>query len=443
MITISQLLKHYKREDIQKEIIENAQDREVAIKFGDKGFGKRPDVLKYPQDILELAKQGATSFHASEELWRSPLQLDPMMKKIDAENLRIGWDLVLDIDCKFLEYSKITADLLIKALNFQGIYSVSCKFSGGTGFHIGVPFEAFPNQVHERETRLWFPDGARSIAAYLEEMIRNPLMERLLKEESVEKIMKKTGKRFNEIVKRGVFDPFSIIGIDTILISSRHLYRMPYSFNEKTGLVSVPINPNKVMDFRKEIAIPENVRVSKYRFLDKKRVVRNEAKKLVVQAFDFNLKREEVNIEKSRQYDIPEEAVPEQFFPPCIKLILKGLTDGRKRSLFILTNFLISVGWSYDQVEKLLEEWNKRNTEPLREVLIKGQLRYHKQKAKKILPPNCANSMYYKDFRICVPDNLCQKIKNPVNYARAKTRYLNKGGKKAKKAKYANLTVIF
>ena len=116
MITLSQILKHYKREDIQHEIIEHAKDREVAIKFGDKGFGKRPDILKYPKDILELAKQGATSFHASEELWRSPLQLDPMMKRIDVENLRIGWDLVLDIDCKFLDYSKITADLLIKGL---------------------------------------------------------------------------------------------------------------------------------------------------------------------------------------------------------------------------------------------------------------------------------------------------------------------------------------
>jgi len=43
--------------------------------------------------------------------------------------------------------------------------------------------------------------------------------------------------------------------------------------------------------------------------------------------------------------------------------------------------------------------------------------------------------MYYKDFRVCVPDNLCQKIKNPVNYARIKTRYLNTGKKKVKKEK--------
>ena len=201
---------------------------------------------------------------------------------------------------------------------------------------------------------------------------------------------------------------------------------MPYSFNEKTGLISVPINPNKVLDFRKEIAMAENVRVSKYRFLDKSKAVKNEAKKLLVQAFDFNLKREEVKSDK-KDYEIPEEAIPEQFFPPCVHNILKGISDGKKRSLFILTNFLTSVGWSYEQAEKLVDEWNKKNPEQLKEVLIKGQLRYHKQKGKKILPPNCTNTMYYKDLRICVPDNLCAKIKNPVNYARIKTRYLDKG----------------
>src|SRR3989344_1357806 len=129
MIHLSTLLKHYKREDIQREIIDNAKDREVAIKFGDKGFGQRPDVLSNSNDIIELAKQGATSFHASEELWRNPLLLSPMMSRREMEDLRIGWDLVMDIDCPFLEYSTMAADLLIKALKYHNIKSISCKFS--------------------------------------------------------------------------------------------------------------------------------------------------------------------------------------------------------------------------------------------------------------------------------------------------------------------------
>ena len=434
MIHLSTLLKHYKREDIQREIIDNAKDREVAIKFGDKGFGQRPDVLSNSNDIIELAKQGATSFHASEELWRNPLLLSPMMSRREMEDLRIGWDLVMDIDCPFLEYSTMAADLLIKALKYHNIKSISCKFSGNHGFHIGVPFEAFPAKVHDRETKLWFPDGAKAIAQYLATMIMPQLAKTMLEKESLDAIMKKTGKRFNEVVKKGVFEPFSILSIDTLLISSRHLYRMPYSFNEKSGLVSVPINPDKILEFRKEIAIPANVRVSKFRFLDRKNAEKDEAKKLIVQAFDFNKKTEEGVRKNAENYEDVKEAVPEQFFPPCINLILKGVTDGRKRSMFILVNFLSTLGWGYEQIEQKLEEWNKKNPEPLREVLIKGQTRYHKQQKKKVLPPNCANSMYYKDFRVCVPDNLCQKIKNPVNYSRIKIRYLEKEKKTSKKA---------
>ena len=167
MITLSQILKLYKREDIQNAIIENAQDKEIAIKFGDSGFGKRPDILKYPNDVLELAKQGATSFHASEELWRNPLQLDPIMKKMDVEELRIGWDLVLDIDCPIWKLAKITTWLMIKSLSELGVKSISLKFSGNKGFHIGVPFEAFPKEVNGVLTSSLFPEAPRSIATYL------------------------------------------------------------------------------------------------------------------------------------------------------------------------------------------------------------------------------------------------------------------------------------
>ena len=527
MITLSQTLTLYKREDIQNEIIENAKDREIAIKFSDKGFGKRPDILKYPNDILELAKQGATSFHGSEELWQSPLQLSPMMKKQDIDELRIGWDLVLDIDSIDFEFSKIIADLIIKALKMHGISSISCKFSGNKGFHIGVPFEAFPSSVNGIESRLLFPEGVRRIAEYLIYFIDSKEMDMAFTKKLLEKndrdtesIVNKVGKKKEDVIKKvcksckrtipkkeisydymcdkcgytekspskhiGIkckrckalmkradrmgsvtkskdfadtkkkekcpfcnsyeiythIDPAAFIEVDTLLITSRHLYRMPYSFNEKSGLVSVPINPDKVMQFRKEIAIPSNVRVSKYRFLDRKNVEKDEAKRLLVQAFDFKLKQEEVKQENKVEFEDFEEAVPEQFFPPCIMNIFNGVRDGKKRSTFILTNFLTSVGWGYDQIEQKLEEWNKKNPEPLREVLLKGQIRYHKQKGKKMLPPNCDNSMYYKDFRVCIPDNLCQKIKNPVNYARVKTRYLKKTKKSIKKEKKPSSTKV-
>lgn len=438
MIPINITLSHYKRKEIQEEIIYSSKNKEIAARFNDK-FGSRPDIVNYPKDILEFAKQGATSFHASEELWQNPLTLNPNLRRQELDDLRIGWDLVLDIDCGIFEYSKIAADLLIKALKYHNLKSVSCKFSGNKGFHIGVPFEAFPEIINNEKTELLFPDVPRRIAFYLKELIKKKLGEEIMKLENNDfsKIIEKTKEnpkkiRYNEKNEFGDkipklnAEPF--LNIDTILISSRHLYRIPYSLHEKSGLVSLPIDPSEVSKFKKEQAEPKNIQVSKFRFLERENVIKGEAKQLIVQTFDFTSnKEEEIKIESKKEFEIPQDALNEELFPPCIKLLLKNeIKDGRKRGIFILLNFLTSVGWDYDSVEKLLKEWNKKNQEPLREVYLKGQIRHHKQSRKKILPPNCSNQMYMLDIGVCKPDNLCSKIKNPTSYALRKGFYLNK-----------------
>ena len=433
MIPINVSLSHYKREDIQEEIIANSKDREVAAKFND-NFGKRPDVLRHTNDILELARQGATSFHASEELWRNPLQIDTSLRKHELDNLRIGWDLILDIDCGFFEYSKIAADLVIKALKFHNVNSISCKFSGNRGFHIGVPFEAFPDKVRNEETKNLFPAAPRQIALYIKEMIKKPLGDKIMEfeKDNFNAIIEKTGKKANEIIyynnKNRALNAEPFLNIDTLLISSRHLYRMPYSLHEKSGLISTPLNPEKVLLFRKEFAIPKNVRISKHRFLDKSNVENSEAKQLLMEALDFSIKQEPFSPKK--EFTAPEKALPEELFPPCIKLILNGLEDGRKRALFILLNYFTSIGWDYGMIEKRLREWNIKNKEPLREVYLIGQLRYHKQMQKKILPPNCDNEMYMLGIGVCKPDNFCPKIRNPAQYTLRRAKLINRVSKR-------------
>ncbi|MBI2654604.1 hypothetical protein HYX02_07425 [Candidatus Woesearchaeota archaeon] len=456
MIPLNVSLSYYKRDDVREEIIANAKDREVAARFND-NFGKRPDVLRHTNDILELAKQGATSFHASEELWKNPLQIDTSLRKHELDRIRIGWDLVLDIDCGVFEYSKIAADLVIKALKFHKIESISCKFSGNRGFHIGVPFEAFPERVRNQETRNLFPEAPRRIALYIREMIKKPLAEKIMEFEknNFNAIIEKTGKKANEILyyesKTRLLNPEPFLNIDTLLISQRHLYRMPYSLHEKSGLVSTPLNPEKVLLFRKEFAIPKNVRISKHRFLARDNVEKGEAKQLLTEALDFSIKQEETILKEKKEFEVPEKALPEELFPPCIKLILNGLEDGRKRALFILINYFTSIGWDYGVIEKRLKEWNAKNKEQLREVYLLGQLRYHKQMHKKILPPNCPKrenniplaiqQNYYTDIGICKPDNFCAKIKNPAQYTTRKAWMINRNSK-GKTEKNININKI-
>ncbi|MCK4589888.1 MAG: hypothetical protein KAT77_05560, partial [Nanoarchaeota archaeon] len=314
---------------------------------------------------------------------------------------------------------------------FGGVYPVLLHNSGNKGFHIAVPFEAFPEKINNQEIKDLFPEAPRRIAFYITEKIKNPLSRQILKLENSDfnKIKEKTGLETKNIIRyqRNEFgeqipaldvEPF--LEIDTLLISSRHLYRAPYSLHEKSGLVSIPINPKKILEFTKNQAKP-GCPVSEFVFLDKK-AQPNEAKSLLVQAFDFKMPEEEIQIQR-REMPLPENAIPENCFPPCIHRILKGLEDGKKRSTFILINFLKKCGWGHEEIKSFLLDWNKRNQpESLRENILLGQLNSAKNK-KPILPPNCSHPDYYKSFNVCHPEPLCKKIKNPVNFALIKSRF--------------------
>ena len=440
MIEREVLLNYYQRKDIQKELVESAADKEAVAKFSE-SFSKRPDVLRNANDVLELARNNATSFHASEELWKNPLQIDPSMKRTEIDKLRIGWDLIIDIDCPVFDYSKIAADLVVKALKFHKIKSVTCKFSGNKGFHIGVPFQSFPEKIRNEETKNMFPEAPKKIALYIKSMILDEFGKRILEFEKNDfnKIIEKTGRKNEELITSTQgsrkFNPDPILQMDTLLISSRHLYRMPYSLHEKSGLASIPINPDEILGFKKESALPRNVRADAHKFLDRSFADENEAKQLLQQALDFGMKQEEATLKFERSFEQVQDAIPEEFFPPCIKLILKGIDDGKKRALFILVNYFTSIGWSYESIEKILVEWNKRNKDPIRETYLLGQLRYHKQMKKKILPPNCSNEMYMKGINVCRPDNFCPRIKNPAQYSIRKAWLVNKSKPKKKKGK--------
>jgi DNA primase catalytic subunit len=441
-LSLAKTLSYYKRHDIQEAIVRQAKDKEIAFRFED-FFGKRPEILNYPQDVLELAKQKMTSLHCSEELWRNPLQLSTSLKKEDLNELRKGWDLVLDIDCHFFEYSRIAAYFTVKALQQDGVKSITAKFSGNKGFHIAVPFEAFPRSVGKTNINDLFPEAPRRIAAYITERIRRALADEILRFEggSFQNIMRRTGlgageitrfepNEFGDKIPKLNVDPF--LEIDTLLISSRHLYRMPYSFHEKSGLISVPVDINSILQFEKPMAEPDAVKVQ-HPFLARE-VMSADATTLLKNALDFMPERTgmiEVEDGKSssgsgpggterKDYSLPEKAIGEDNFPPCIKLMLAGIEDGRKRSCFALINFLVSCGWDYDAVEHRLVQWNEKNHEPLREQYIVGQLRYAKEQRKALPPPNCSNPNYYKGLLVCKPDELCAKIKNPLQYAKRK-----------------------
>ncbi len=418
---------YYSRKEVQRELLRLSNGREVQVWFGEIR-GKRPEIVNFEGDVLDLVRQGMTSFHVSEERWKDPLVLESGLTKKQLDELRAGWDCLLDLDSKNLEFSQMCAELLIDALKFHDIKNYSMKFSGNHGFHIGVPFEAFPREVNNVNIKDYFPDGVRVISEYLKDMTKEFLAAKILSKYTVEDAAKSVGKSVNDIIVKGKFDPFKVVDIDSILISSRHLFRCVYSINEKSGLVSIPIK--SIFEFDKENAKIDNVKVN-MKFLDPESVSKDEAKNLLIQAFDWAKKTNYVEEKKSdRVFELPKVAIKADFFPPCIIKLMTGVReDGRKRAIFVLANFLQNVGWSLDDVEKFLLEWNKKNYEPLREGYVKSQISWYKRQKKVVLPPNCSNESYYKTMGIKCEDSICNTCKNPVNYVFRRLKILQSSKK--------------
>jgi Eukaryotic and archaeal DNA primase small subunit. len=308
--------------------------------------------------------------------------LSEKVSKKDLNEYRLGWDFIIDIDTKSLDLSKITARIIFDYLKEKNIKPIYIKYSGGKGFHIAIPWEIFPETINiykkdkvvEEETRKLFPDLARILALYISKEIEEKLKKIILLKFSEDEL-KEYG--VNDIEK---FNPYDIIEIDTILISSRHLIRCLYSINEKTGNLSIPIKENYI-----EKLNPEDSNINNYSYEgipylteDLERKESKELKKLINDSLLWKIKNEFEVIKFSRlaenyknqegieeaKKDVEEIkkrkiGINEDLFPPCIKNILnnKEMDDGRKRSLFILINFFANIGWDWDKIERYIKEW--------------------------------------------------------------------------------------
>lgn len=496
---------YYSRKDVQEAIFGFSKNREISPRYFE-GFGKRPDSLQYPSDVLSLAKKGATSFHCSEELWSDPMELSTEMSLEKANELRIGWDLLIDIDCPWIDGSKYAAIAIRNVFKRHKVNAVSVKFSGSKGFHILVPFKTFPKEIAGVQTKNLFPELPRKLVAYLRFEAGKEL-ERVIPQDFINRIMEKTevkrGLKCNscgEVAREMVFvdffcprckigeqrrmdisqekklncshcnnsyeiqnslqsfvcekcrknsieepnsfskyesaDMFEIMGLDLVLVSPRHLFRMPYSLHEKTSLSSIVIDASELEKFDMTDAYPMRVKIKNFM----PDASEGECKEFVREALDwYSNSNQEVDKKIEGKYSdfkpIVLKNLDEEEFPPCVKKILNGLEDGKKRALFVLINLFRSVGMEKERMEELIFSWNLKNTPSLKKGYVQSQLAWA-YKRKPILPPNCRE--FYSNMNVCFPDNFCSQIKNPVNYV-VRRNYLKnnieKNSNKFKKSK--------
>lgn len=473
-------------------------------------FGKRPDCLQYPTDIINLVNKGATSFHASEEIWNDPLQINSNMSPSELSEVRKSWDLLIDIDSPFLDYSKIAAKLIIEEMERHGINHYGIKFSGSKGFHIIVPAKAFPEEFQGEKTKDMFPEWPRAISEYLMYKIKQKynkevtkididfkaLEERtkLSKEDVTEIICPNCGERAkktnkvtlecdrchniqikpnHKITKRklkcieescpGYYeikdetdlflcekcnytsmdktdikarniithtkearqslhsDEFEeqisgskMASLDLVLVSPRHLFRMPYSLHEKTGLSSIVLKKEQLANFNPKDADPMKVKTQEFYEEPPSR----EASSLLDFALAWKKTQEETEDHQAQKkygkfekIDLAPNSITEDMFPKPIKKLLKGLPEGRKRGLFVLLTFLRSLNFSPEWINNKIREWNKLNDPPLKEGYVKSQIDWHLKQKRQILPPNYKKDSFYKDLKLI---DTYPQAKNPI-----------------------------
>ncbi|RLG15111.1 MAG: hypothetical protein DRN66_00005 [Candidatus Nanohalarchaeota archaeon] len=504
--------KYYSRQDIVDSLFANSRDKEMVPVFYGSRYGRRPSCAEYKGDIINWINMGASSFHNSVENWKNPMNI--VNSKFEMDQNRTSFDLLFDIDAdKGIEFAKIAAILLIEELQKHNIKNIYAKFSGNRGFHIAVSHKTMPERIGDKEIKLMYPQLLQQTAAYLKDRIRGKLKE-----------------QYSKLLNKDVSNPYAYADIEENW-SNRHLFRMPYSLNEKTYLASIVLDIAKIKYFRKEDAKIQNVKQVR-EFLTKKEP--NESQELLVRANDYfsfeqNKTLKEKHQEKTTGFEkkvkistkfflekkiknmpaskrrayrdaldssgsVVFAGTPEKirrkakesqitkkeetiynlfvmdfkeaktilsnkkiallfvpldvatrirqvryrktltakisfdYFPPCIKTILAGIDDGKKRAVFIMINFLTSCGWDREDIKQLLMEWNTKNTEPLKEHYISSQLSYAKNERDAAPPPNCTKSGYYTDLGVCHRDEFCieNNIKNPVSYALKKYKFKKK-----------------
>ena len=488
---------YYSNPKVQEVLLSFSENREVVPRYFE-SFGKRPDTLQYTSDIMGLVNKGATSFHASEEIWHNPLEINTDMTSKELEKARKSWDLLIDIDSPFLDYSKVAAVLLLDELEKYKISNYSIKFSGSKGFHIIVPGSAFPEMFNGVKTKTMFPEWPRSIVQYLMVKIKPEYNKRItqmginfqavkermnLSESDLVSIQcpncnkpvnktnfvyficekcdtpyqrpnyKVTKKKircteescsgFMNVIKEEDYffcnncktklqlgkdsqsvsrqhhttiesreskrdvtvQEFNkelagekIASLDLILVSSRHLFRMPYSLHEKTALASIVLDKSEISSFTPKDANPMKVSIKPfYKIGDNQ-----EAYYLLKDSIDWkNQSSSEEPIRRiSEEFVADFTGVTEEMFPDSIKKLLKGLQEGRKRGLFILLTFLKSLNYPHDYISQKVKDWNKKNDPPLKDGYVKSQLDWHFKQKKKILPPNYSNEGFYNDLKL-------------------------------------------
>jgi len=409
--------KVYSNKEIRELLYNFFSHREVMVRTAQNKV-IRPAPVINEADIMALVNIGAISFHAS-------------IDKYDQERIGegtyniVGRDLVVDIDIKYLpkdlgyEHPYELAKEIVKVMYDHVLSRMHCKslwikYSGNRGFHIVIPYEEIPKTILGLPFNEYALVFHRSLLLLLKYIAYSYLEDSVLMD------------------TRETVTSEDIVDIDLQIASPRHMIRAPYSVHEKTGLVSVVVPIKGLMSFDIESAKPP---IDEIIPLPSEYIENNEfiedilVYTFIVSSSEFRLENvfRELSLKKLAKKIRTRHAYYrkklskinyEDIYPPCVRRMLEGLEDGRKRSLFHLTTFFKAIGLPADEVLLKLKEWNQKNKEPLSDKMIEYTVKYHYDENRKYLPYSCQRIKEEFGDTICKPDKYCKlyQVKHPLSY---------------------------
>jgi hypothetical protein len=234
-------MEYYKRLDVKRAILDfaragngiavrecafyNRHARKVQRYLSLEDAGRGRPILFDSEAAFELAlRAGASAFYCS--YWRSPQPQEPLYP--------LGRDLAWTIRATRggLRFAKAVTVGALDALADGGFYEPWVKYSGELGFDLVIPLEAISNDV-------WAGDieALGDLQGALTRYIVSYLVERF------------PGFYIDVADSRVTIGK----GSNTCLLSELRLRRglllAPMSLNPKSGLVSLPLTPERVADF--------------------------------------------------------------------------------------------------------------------------------------------------------------------------------------------------
>lgn len=203
--------------------------------------------------------------------------------------------------------------------------------------------------------------------------------------------------------------------------NQKRVFKTIFSIHKRYSLAVIPLDPKRIHISFQDATIPlkDEIKTSGLRWYISGDVEESSKLNIILKKYAEQIDLQDYNDTYPKEIFTLQYQAQTKHFPPCIKqiLTLNKPSQGATRMKTLLTVFLAQAGYSEDTAKKLFEKISKQLGGPSTNIF--------KSWFGKISCPNCKTiqlkgngfpSLNLGETGICQPDELCTRIKSPLDY---------------------------